>query len=110
MTAFTGVQPKTCSRVSQLSGSPLRQQQRASFSASRKSFAVRASGNGSRVDKFDKHSIIVSPSILSADFAKLGEQVLLLTQRLSTSFLTAVTRELINSLVTCTSLTVASCD
>lgn len=28
----------------------------------------------SRVDKCDKKSIIVSPSILSANFAKLGEQ------------------------------------
>ncbi|KAL8123582.1 hypothetical protein AgCh_011528 [Apium graveolens] len=30
---------------------------------------------GSRVDKFSKSDIIVSPSILSANFAKLGEQV-----------------------------------
>lgn len=30
----------------------------------------------SRVDKFSKSDIIVSPSILSANFAKLGEQVL----------------------------------
>ena len=29
-----------------------------------------------RVDKFSKSDIIVSPSILSANFAKLGEQVL----------------------------------
>ncbi|CAL5362273.1 unnamed protein product [Camellia sinensis] len=28
----------------------------------------------SRVDKFSKSDIIVSPSILSANFAKLGEQ------------------------------------
>lgn len=77
MTTFTSMQPQTCSRVSQLAGSPLRQQHKACFSASRRSLAVRASGDGSRVDKFDKHSIIVSPSILSADFAKLGEQVLL---------------------------------
>ena len=76
MTAFTSMQPQTSSRVSQLAGSPLRQQHKACFSASRRSLAVRASGDGSRVDKFDKHSIIVSPSILSADFAKLGEQVL----------------------------------
>ncbi|XP_026657858.2 ribulose-phosphate 3-epimerase, chloroplastic isoform X3 [Phoenix dactylifera] len=34
--------------------------------------AVRASA---RVDKFSKSDIIVSPSILSANFAKLGEQV-----------------------------------
>lgn len=34
--------------------------------------AVRASG---RVDKFSKSDIIVSPSILSANFASLGEQV-----------------------------------
>lgn len=32
----------------------------------------------SRVDKFSKSDIIVSPSILSANFAKLGEQVLFL--------------------------------
>lgn len=30
----------------------------------------------SRVDKFSKSDIIVSPSILSANFANLGEQVL----------------------------------
>ena len=30
----------------------------------------------SRVDRFSKSDIIVSPSILSANFAKLGEQVL----------------------------------
>lgn len=29
-----------------------------------------------RVDKYSKSDIIVSPSILSANFAKLGEQVL----------------------------------
>lgn len=29
----------------------------------------------SRVDKFSKSDIIISPSILSANFAKLGEQV-----------------------------------
>ena len=28
-----------------------------------------------RVDRFSKSDIIVSPSILSANFAKLGEQV-----------------------------------
>ena len=28
-----------------------------------------------RVDRFDKKDIIVSPSILSANFSKLGEQV-----------------------------------
>jgi ribulose-phosphate 3-epimerase len=28
-----------------------------------------------RVDKFSKSDIIVSPSILSANFSKLGEQV-----------------------------------
>lgn len=38
---------------------------------SRKLFQVKAS----RVDKFSKSDIIVSPSILSANFAKLGEQV-----------------------------------
>lgn len=36
---------------------------------------MRASGNGDRVDRYNKGDIIVSPSILSADFAKLGEQV-----------------------------------
>jgi ribulose-phosphate 3-epimerase len=34
--------------------------------------AVEAS---SRVDRFSKDDIIVSPSILSANFARLGEQV-----------------------------------
>ena len=76
MTTFTSMQPRTCSRVGQLAGSPVRQPQRLCCSASRRSLAVRASGDGSRVDRYDKHSIIVSPSILSADFAKLGEQVL----------------------------------
>ena len=42
------------------------------FVVSRKAFQVRAS---SRVDKFSKTDIIVSPSILSANFSKLGEQV-----------------------------------
>ena len=83
MTSFTTMQPQTCSRVSQLAGSPVRHPHRACFSASRRAFSVRASGNGSRVDKFDKHSIIVSPSILSADFAKLGEQVLLTKRTLA---------------------------
>ena len=32
----------------------------------------------SRVDKFSKSDIIVSPSILSANFSKLGEQVLVI--------------------------------
>lgn len=76
MTTFNSMQPKTCSRLGQLAGSPLRQPHRLCCSASRRSLAVRASGDGSRVDRYDKHSIIVSPSILSADFAKLGEQVL----------------------------------
>ena len=30
----------------------------------------------SRVDRFSKNDIIVSPSILSANFSKLGEEVL----------------------------------
>jgi hypothetical protein len=38
----------------------------------RKGFQARASA---RVDKFSKSDIIVSPSILSANFAKLGDQV-----------------------------------
>ncbi|XP_039779777.1 ribulose-phosphate 3-epimerase, chloroplastic [Panicum virgatum] len=42
------------------------------FSTPRKAFQVRASA---RVDKFSKNDIIVSPSILSANFSKLGEQV-----------------------------------
>ncbi|AQL09393.1 Ribulose-phosphate 3-epimerase [Zea mays] len=41
-------------------------------STPRKAFQVRASA---RVDKFSKSDIIVSPSILSANFAKLGDQV-----------------------------------
>jgi ribulose-phosphate 3-epimerase len=36
-----------------------------------------------RVDKFSKNDIIVSPSILSANFAKLGEQVMLLPNLIS---------------------------
>ncbi|RVW58177.1 Ribulose-phosphate 3-epimerase, chloroplastic [Vitis vinifera] len=45
-----------------------------SFTFSRRKFSstVKASA---RVDKFSKSDIIVSPSILSANFAKLGEQV-----------------------------------
>jgi ribulose-phosphate 3-epimerase len=39
---------------------------------SRKAFQVRASA---RVDKFSKSDIIVSPSILSANFAELGDEV-----------------------------------
>lgn len=40
----------------------------------------------SRVDKFSKTDIIVSPSILSANFAKLGEQVLYYILISATSF------------------------
>ena len=40
--------------------------------AARRSVAVTASH---RVDKFSKNDVIVSPSILSANFSKLGEQV-----------------------------------
>ena len=75
MATFTSMQPTTCSRVG-LAGSPVRQVSRASSSTSRRALTVHASGNGGRVDKFNKKSVIVSPSILSADFAKLGEQVL----------------------------------
>lgn len=75
MSAYTAMQTASTSKASLLAGSPIRQARRATFSAGRQSVSVRASGNGARVDKFDKHSIIVSPSILSADFAKLGEQV-----------------------------------
>ncbi|GJN30404.1 hypothetical protein PR202_gb18709 [Eleusine coracana subsp. coracana] len=42
------------------------------FSTPRRAFQVKATA---RVDKFSKNDIIVSPSILSANFAKLGEQV-----------------------------------
>ncbi|MQK22306.1 hypothetical protein EI013_28475, partial [Escherichia coli] len=42
------------------------------FSRRKISTTVKAS---SRVDKFSKSDIIVSPSILSANFAELGEQV-----------------------------------
>jgi ribulose-phosphate 3-epimerase len=37
--------------------------------------AVRAQGKAERVDRYSKKDIIVSPSILSANFAKLGEQI-----------------------------------
>ena len=43
--------------------------------ASRASVQVRASASTERVDKSDKKSVVVSPSILSANFAKLGEEV-----------------------------------
>lgn len=44
--------------------------------AAQRSNACRAVTTASaRVDKCDKKSVIVSPSILSANFAKLGEQV-----------------------------------
>lgn len=45
------------------------------FLKSRKKFRTIVTAS-SRVDKFSKSDIIVSPSILSANFAKLGEQVL----------------------------------
>ena len=45
-------------------------------SAARRSVGVvRASAQTDRVDKSSKSSIVVSPSILSANFAKLGEEV-----------------------------------
>lgn len=75
MSAFAAMQTASTSKTSLLTGQPIRQARKATFASGRSSLTVRASGNGSRVDKFDKHSIIVSPSILSADFAKLGEQV-----------------------------------
>ncbi|XRB06754.1 ribulose-phosphate 3 epimerase [Pycnococcus provasolii] len=40
-----------------------------------RSVRVLAQGDGARVDKFSKKDIIVSPSILSANFAELGAQV-----------------------------------
>lgn len=80
MSPLTAMQTASTSKTSLLAGAPIRQARRAGFSAGRHSLAVRASGNGARVDKFDKHKIIVSPSILSADFAKLGEQVCLWTR------------------------------
>ena len=42
---------------------------------SRASVKVYASTANARVNKFSKSDIIVAPSILSANFAKLGEQV-----------------------------------
>ncbi|XP_058228363.1 ribulose-phosphate 3-epimerase, chloroplastic [Rhododendron vialii] len=45
-----------------------------SFTFTRKKFRTIVTAS-SRVDKFSKSDIIVSPSILSANFAKLGEQV-----------------------------------
>ena len=41
-------------------------------SRSRSALVVKAT---KRLDKFSKKNIIVSPSILSADFAKLGDEV-----------------------------------
>jgi ribulose-phosphate 3-epimerase len=43
-----------------------------SAKAARQTVKVQATA---RVDKFKKSDIIVSPSILSADFARLGEEV-----------------------------------
>jgi ribulose-phosphate 3-epimerase len=43
--------------------------------AARSSVVVRAQGKAERVDRYSKKDIIVSPSILSANFAKLGEQI-----------------------------------
>ncbi|PIA62815.1 hypothetical protein AQUCO_00200679v1 [Aquilegia coerulea] len=45
-----------------------------SFTSSRRNYRMEVKAT-SRVDKFSKNDIIVSPSILSANFAKLGEQV-----------------------------------
>merc|ERR1719238_1671227 len=45
------------------------------IATARRATAARASGDGARVDKFSKDDIIVSPSILSANFACLGDQV-----------------------------------
>ncbi|XP_020521562.1 ribulose-phosphate 3-epimerase, chloroplastic isoform X2 [Amborella trichopoda] len=56
---FQGLKSKRASLCPNLVTSPRR-------------FTVRASA---RVDKFSKSDIIVSPSILSANFSKLGEQV-----------------------------------
>jgi len=55
-----------------LHGQPLCTARRAQCNAGRRSVSVSATH---RVDKFSKKDIIVSPSILSANFAKLGEQV-----------------------------------
>ncbi|XP_016192153.1 ribulose-phosphate 3-epimerase, chloroplastic [Arachis ipaensis] len=55
-----------------LSKTSLSQPPSLTFSRRRFSTIVKAS---SRVDKFSKSDIIVSPSILSANFSKLGEQV-----------------------------------
>eukprot|EP00894_Picocystis_sp_ML_P002406 jgi/Pico_ML_1/52923/g3559.t1 len=42
--------------------------------ASRKELGVKASAT-SRVDRSDKRSVVVSPSILSADFSRLGDEI-----------------------------------
>ncbi|VAH87258.1 unnamed protein product [Triticum turgidum subsp. durum] len=61
-----------CSSLGYPRAASLGARRRAGFSSSRKLFQVKAS----RVDSFSKSDIIVSPSILSANFAKLGEQVI----------------------------------
>jgi ribulose-phosphate 3-epimerase len=61
-----------CSSFASLRTASLGHRRGLVFSAPRKAFQVRASA---RVDKFSKNDIIVSPSILSANFSKLGEQV-----------------------------------
>ena len=58
--SFTGV--KVCARASQNNRTRGARQ------------SVRVSANA-KVDACDKNSIIVSPSILSANFAKLGEEI-----------------------------------
>ncbi|CAM0146725.1 unnamed protein product [Urochloa decumbens] len=62
-----------CSSFASLRTASLGHRRGLVFSTPRKAFQVRASA---RVDKFSKNDIIVSPSILSANFAKLGEQMI----------------------------------
>ncbi|KAM3230773.1 hypothetical protein ACQJBY_061138 [Aegilops geniculata] len=61
-----------CSSLGYPRAASLGARRRVGFSSSRKLFQVKAS----RVDSFSKSDIIVSPSILSANFAKLGEQMI----------------------------------
>jgi len=61
---------RMCTRATAFKGTALRQQQ-----AARSTRVAMAATASSRVDACDKNSIIVSPSILSADFANLGNEV-----------------------------------
>lgn len=57
-----------------MTGTPLRVATAPRQTVRRATGSVRVQAS-SRVDQFSKSDIIVSPSILSANFAKLGEQV-----------------------------------